>query len=52
MQLTALNPMKVFIGKKGMEATINRFVYSNFNYFLVLPHANPRTKLKNYTNVV
>ena len=23
MQLTALNPMKVFIGKKGMEATID-----------------------------
>lgn len=54
MHLNALNRMKVCTGKKEMETLINSFVYSNFNYSLLvwhfIPHANPRTKLKKYTS--
>ena len=36
VQLNALNRMKVYIGKKEMKTLINSFVYSNFNYCLLV----------------
>ena len=37
MQLNPGNRMKVYIEKKEMD-TINRFVYSNFNYYPLIWH--------------
>ena len=34
MQLTAINRLERFLGKKGLEVISNNFTYSIFNYCL------------------
>ena len=51
MQLNAIGRLKLYLGKKELQVTVNSFIYSNFNYCTLVWHFSSCKALRKIENI-